>query len=137
MQAIQDQTKILQGKCKDDHMLQELGRLMNLTKRHLGKQNTAKEKAESKASASAKATLPRVESESNKANLPRVLDPTVRVTRAMSRQQDTAKQVPRVALPPLPGKTSSPPTQPSIKPAEQLHVRVDPHVCPMPSPVPC
>ena len=118
MQVIQDQTKILQGKCKDDHMLQELGRLMDLTKRHLGKQDTAREKAESKVSSSAQSTLPRVKSESNKADLPRVLDPTVRVTRAMSRQQDTAKQVPRVASPSLPGKTSSPPTQPSSKPAQ-------------------
>ena len=59
---------------------------MDLIKRHLGKQNKAKEKAECKISPSAKATLLRVESESNEADLPRVLDPTVQVTRAMSRQ---------------------------------------------------
>ena len=55
--------------------------------------------------------------ESNKDDLLRVLDPTMRVTRAMSCQQDTAKQVPRVASPPLPGKTSSPPTPPASEPA--------------------
>ena len=118
MQAIQDQAKILQGKCKDDHILRELEKLQNLTKRHLGKQDAARNRAESKASSNAEATLPRVASEGNEDDLPRVPDPTMRVTRAMSCKQDTAKQVPRVASPPLPSKTSSPPTPPTSKPAQ-------------------